>query len=107
MPPTNVDRLRTGFEALKRRDLPVIFDLFAEDIEIYQTELLPWGGHYRGLSGVKAFFTILLQHIESQVDPQQFVEAGDQVVAISRLHGRVRANNNPFDLTAVHVWTFR
>ena len=103
----NVDQLRNGYEAFKRRDMPVIFNLFDDEIVFYQSELLPWGGKYHGLQGVKEFFAKLLHHIDSQVDPQQFVEAGDSVVVIARLHGRVRVNNKPFDLSAVHVWTFR
>lgn len=103
----NVNQLRSAYEAFKRRDLPFIFNLFDENVTIYQSELLPWGGNYHGLQGVKEFFARLLQHIDSQVDPNQFVEAGDHIIAISHLHGTVHSNNKPFDLTAVHVWTFR
>jgi hypothetical protein len=44
-------------------------------------------GHFRGLQEVKEFFTKLLHHIDSQVDRYQFVEAGDHIIAIARLHG--------------------
>ena len=103
----NIDLIRAAYAHFARRDLPAIFKLFAEDIEFYQSELLPWGGQYRGLQEVQTFFTKLLHHIDSQVDPYEFVAAGDHVVVIARLIGRVHSNAQPFDLTAVHVWTLR
>lgn len=107
MSQANVNQLRNAYEAFQRRDLPFIFNLFDDASEIYQTEQLPWGGTYRGPQGVKEFFGKLLQHIDSQVDPKQFVEADERLVTISRLHGTTRASGKPFDLTAVHLWTFR
>ena len=58
-------------------------------------------------TGIRLKFAKLFQHIDSRVDPKEFVEAGDHVVVIARLHGRVQSNNKQFDMTAVHVWTLR
>jgi ketosteroid isomerase-like protein len=103
----NIDLIREAYDNFARRDIASIFSLFDEEIEFYQSELLPWGGHYRGFQGAKYFFENLLHHIDSRVEPREFIEAGDHIVVIARLHGKVRSNANSFDLTAIHIWTLR
>jgi uncharacterized protein len=99
--------IRDGYEAYRHKDLPAILALFDPEIELYQSELVPWGGTYRGHAGAQAFFGKLLAHIDSDVDPDQLLHAGDHIVVIGRSRGRVRATGVPFDVPAVHVWTLR
>jgi ketosteroid isomerase-like protein len=102
-----VEWLKALYQAFIRRDLPFIYDMVSEDIELTQSELLPWGGRFWGLDGLRQFFVGLFEYVDSRVEPRQFVQAGDRVAVIARLHGHVKANNQPFDLTAIHTWTFR
>ncbi len=53
------------------------------------------------------FFARLLQSIHLQLEPREFVEVGDRLVVIARLHGKSQSSARPFDLTPVHVWTMR
>lgn len=99
--------VRQGYEAYARRDYPAVFALLSPDIEIVQTSLLPWGGCYRGPAEAGDFFRQLNEHIESLVEPQEFVSAGGQVAVLGRITGRVRANEIEFDLRIVHIWTVR
>jgi ketosteroid isomerase-like protein len=101
----NVEVVRALYDAYNRRDLGVIAAYCASDITLYQTELLPWGGHYAGLEGVQRFVGSLVQHLDSRVTMEQFIPAGDRVVAVGRTVGTVRANGSAFDVPAVHVWT--
>jgi uncharacterized protein len=101
----NLDLVRGSYEKFARRDIPGGLQFFNDQVEFHQSSLLPWGGTCRGPSQAKEFFARLLQHIDSQVELVQLVKAGDHVVAIGRLHGVTRQRHNPFDLTAVHVWT--
>lgn len=54
-----------------------------------------------------SFASKLLENLDSQVEMEELVEAGDRVVAIGHTRGRVRANQREFDVRAIHVWTLR
>lgn len=103
----NIALIRSGYDAYARRDFATVFALLHPDVEIYQTELLPWGGTYRGHSGADQFFRKLNEQTEGQPVPTEFISAGDDVVAVGRLRGRVRASGEPFDLSIVHLWSVR
>jgi uncharacterized protein len=107
MPSSNVEILQALYEAFRTRDLLTIVKLVHHEVEVKQTEALPWGGKYRGVSGMQDFFSKLLAHIDSQVTVEQYVDAGDVVVAVGRTRGTVKKNGNQFDLPFVHVWRFR
>lgn len=104
----NVELLRRGYEAYRRGDIQDVSELFDPEIEIYQSELLPWGGLYRGPEGAGQFFGKLTETIDSEVDPDQFVDdEEDHVVVFGCSRGKVRATGRDFDVAAVHVWTIR
>ena len=103
----NIELIRRGYEAYARRDFLSVFALLHPDVEIYQTELLPWGGTYRGHTEAREFFRKLNEQTEGQPVPTNFISAGDEVVAVGRLRGRVRANWQGYDLAIVHLWRVR
>ncbi len=108
----NLSALRTLYEAYRRKDLPAIFiptlfEVFDPEIEIYQSELLPWGGRYRGHDEAGEFFGRLTRSIDSRLDTEEFVQAGDQLVVLGYSRGHVRASGRPFEVRAVHIWTMR
>jgi uncharacterized protein len=99
--------VRGIYEAYSRGDAGTAVELLQADVEIRQTELLPWGGHYRGHQGAYQFLERLQAHIESKVELERLVPAGDCVVAIGHTRGTVRANGAAFDVPIAHVWTIR
>jgi ketosteroid isomerase-like protein len=101
------DPVAALYTAFARRDLPAVLALADQEIVVAQTELLPWGGTYHGHEGLKAFTAALLDRVDSQVEVEEFVEAGDQVVAIGRTRGTVRGTGTAFDVRVAHVWTLR
>ena len=103
----NVDLIRRGYEAYARKDFSAVFALLHRDVEIYQTELLPWGGTYKGHEEAREFFRKLNEMTEGQPEPERFIAAGDDVVATGRLRGRARANGQAYDLAIVHLWSIR
>ncbi|HJQ30665.1 MAG TPA: nuclear transport factor 2 family protein [Pyrinomonadaceae bacterium] len=103
----NVELIRRGYEAYARRDFAAVFALLHPEVEIYQTDSLPWGGTYRGHEQAREFFRRLSEQTEGGPEPAEFLAAGDDVVATGRLRGRVRANGRPFDLAIAHLWTVR
>jgi ketosteroid isomerase-like protein len=103
----NVNLIRSGYEAFKAGDILAVLNLLHPDLEIRQSKELPWGGEYHGQQGAATFFSRLKQHVDSRMDPDTFIDAGDCVVAVGRSRGRVNATGREFDVSAVHVWTVR
>jgi uncharacterized protein len=104
----NVAVVRSAYNAFSGGNVQSIFDLLHPEIEIYQSEGVPWGGRYKGHQQVGNFFKKLRETIESRIEPDQFIDddAG-HVVAVGHTRGRVRATGREFDVPAIHVWTIR
>ena len=80
------------YEAFARRDAAAVLERLHPDVEIHQSELVPWGGHYRGHEGAREFFGRVLGAIDSTVTIERFIDAGDHVAAVGRTRGHVRAS---------------
>jgi hypothetical protein len=100
----NIDLIRSGYEAYARGDFQAVFALLHPEVEIRQTELLPWGGTYRGREQAREFFRRLGEHTVGLPEPERFIPAGDEVVAVGRLRGHIRATGREFDLAIAHLW---
>jgi ketosteroid isomerase-like protein len=107
MAQSNVEAVQALYRAFLKRELMTILSLVDSGIEIRVTEMLPWGGTYKGLGGLKDFFSKLLENVDSKVEFTEWIEAGDSVVAIGRSHGTAIASGNSFDIAVVHVWHLR
>ncbi|MFG1874821.1 nuclear transport factor 2 family protein [Sphaerisporangium sp. NPDC049003] len=103
MSDSNVDIIKRVYDAFQTRDFGVIGEVFDPQVEIHQSERLPWGGHFKGHEGAVAFFTGLLGHIDPRLTVEQIIDAGDHVVEIGRTIGHTTAGA-PFDLPETHVW---
>lgn len=80
---------------------------FARDIEIVQSPELPWGGHYRGHDGAWQFFITLTTHLNSTIEIERLLRAGDVVVAVGWTNGNVNATGATYRVPIAHVWTIR
>lgn len=95
------------YAAYERRDFAAAAALFHPEGELYQTELLPWGGNFKGHAGQGAFMERLTGAIDTRIVGEQLFEAGDRVVSIGRTKGHARRSGVEFELPAVHVYTIR
>jgi uncharacterized protein len=100
----NVDVVRRAYEAFERRDFAAIFELLATDVEIYQSAELPWGGAYRGHDGAREFLAKLTGAIDLALAFDRLFDAGENVVAIGRAHGKVNDGGARYDVPVAHVW---
>jgi len=103
----NVSMVRRNYEAHARGDSATIAAILHPQIDVYQCEQLPWGGHYQGHSGAREFFRRQSEHIDSQIVPEEMIDAGGTVAVTGRLRGQVRSTGRAFDLLIVHIWTVR
>ena len=76
MPAAGLAVVREMYDAFARRDGAAIFALLHPDVELRQTELLPWGGHYRGHEARREFFARLREAIDSAVTVERLIDAG-------------------------------
>ena len=103
----NINVVRRVYDAMASRDANVMQELFADDIRIWQSPLLPWGGEYERHEGAFTFLLKVVEHIQSQVTIENLFAAGDHVVQTGRTRGTVLANGASFDIPEVHVWEVR
>jgi ketosteroid isomerase-like protein len=85
----------------------VVADMHPE-IEWHQAQGLPHGGLYRGLAEVRrnVFDPLGESWWETfGADPDEFLDAGDQVVVLGRYRGVAKATGKRLDVPFVHVWT--
>jgi hypothetical protein len=107
---SDVDAVRRSYEAFARGDMDaVVADMDAE-IEWHQAQGLPHGGLHRGLDEVRrAIFEPLGEEWweEFAADPEDFLDAGGEVVVLGRYRGRAKGTGKRLDVPFVHVWSFR
>lgn len=107
---SNLDLVKRSYEAFALGDLDAVLADMHPDIEWHQAQGLPHGGLHRGVDEVRR--NILAPLDESwwdgfTADPDEFLEAGDQVVVVGRYRGTAKASRKQLDVPFVHIWTTR
>jgi ketosteroid isomerase-like protein len=88
-------------ERLRSLQVPrVVYDL---------PEGMPVGaGHFEGFEDItERFLATFYGALDVRFVPEEFIAAGDHVVAIGRIKGKTRKTGAPVDVPFVHVWTVR
>jgi ketosteroid isomerase-like protein len=107
---SNVDIVRSGYEAFGRGDLDALMTLFAEDISWVTPgpPELPTAGNRRGLQQVGEFFQTLDTHFEvQQFIPRDFIAEGNKVVVTGDEVARSRKTGRPINIAWCHVFDMR
>jgi uncharacterized protein len=97
------------YGAFARGDVPAVLGAFAEDIEWYESEGMPYGGlHCGGEAVAQKVFGPITEDLDGfAVTPEELVASGDTVAAVVRYTGTGKATGEQLDLPAVHVWDIR
>jgi uncharacterized protein len=103
----DVDLIRSVYEAFQRRDVGGVVEHLDADVVWHQSDLLPWGGTYRGPEQAMVYARRFIEHVESELHPATVFDAGDRVVMFGRTTGRARRSGSDFDVPSVHVWQVR
>jgi ketosteroid isomerase-like protein len=101
----NVEAVRRAWEAWTRRDNEAVFRLYDPEVEIHDVF---YGRIYRGLDGVRDYFrewVSVFDVVGSEVE--EWIDAGDDVIAVLRQHGRGKRSGVPVEQRYSHVWTLR
>jgi ketosteroid isomerase-like protein len=105
----NVEIVRRAWEASVRRDNNAAFVLYDPEIEIdLRNEQRVGASVYHGLEGVQKYFRDMLSAFtEMTSEVEEWIDAGDQVIAMVRSYGRGRRSGVPVDMLEAHLWTVR
>jgi ketosteroid isomerase-like protein len=102
-----VEIVRGAYEALLRGDPEGALAAIDPEIEIYDHDL-PDAGEYRGFEGLGRWQADWERSWESwRWDPEDFIDAGERVVAVLRVHAKGRQSGVDVQRVDGAVWTLR
>jgi len=104
----SVELVRRSYAAFDRDDLDAVLADMHPDIEWHQAQGLPHGGLYHGVDEVRRnIFEPLDEEWWSEFSaaPEQFLDAGAEIVVIGRYHGIAKGTGKVLDVPFVHIWT--
>jgi len=105
----NVEFVKGVYGAFSRGDVPAVLEAFADDVEWFEAEGMPYGGLYRsGEAVLQNVFGPIAADVEGfAVTPEEYIASGATVAAIVRYTGTGKATGKALDEPAVHVWEIR
>jgi uncharacterized protein len=102
----NVEIIRSIYEAFNQRNWARALEPTDADFE-----WIPDGRSFetaiRGRENVQRFLEDQIETLDLRVQPEEFFENADQVVAFVRAQGRGQASGVPLDIRIAAIWTFR
>jgi ketosteroid isomerase-like protein len=103
----NVELARRIGDAINRRDLKVVEELFHPDFEFHSAIARSEGGFYRGIDGMRDYFRDVDEAWDAfRIDLEDVREAGEQVVILWHVRATSRSGV-PLDQIVGQVWTWR
>ena len=101
----NVETVRKAHDAFIRRDNKAAMAFYDPQVEILGEMD---GRLYRGLDGVREFFRDWLGvWDEYRSDVEEWIDAGDHVIAVVHSWGRGKQSGAAVERREAHVWTLR
>lgn len=88
------------------------FDLlapfFASNVELHQADALPYGGTWRGHSGMTQFFLTMGQVWETfDMVEQKFLATGETAVVLTQIHARARMTGRELSFPILQTITVK
>ena len=104
----HIARLRAGYAAFNAGDDAATVANIDPEIEVYEPPQLPDKKVWHGQEGYLAALRNMREVFgEISVEPEEFVELGDQVVVVARMVVRGVASGAEATLLMAHLWTVR
>lgn len=102
----SIDAVRASYEAFARGDFPAVLEAMDPGIDWVDQDSLPWGGSHRGHDEFARHMQSFASNFEEfQIDPEEFLDCGENVVVSGRFSGR--GNAGEFDAATMWVWQLR
>jgi uncharacterized protein len=105
----NEKRVRAFYAATVPGHRESLRGLQAPHVVYDMPEGMPMGcGHFEGLQDVlDRFLTSFYKALDVHFVAEEFIAAGDEVVALGRIEGKTRKAAVPVNVPFAHVWTVR
>ena len=105
----NLDGVKGAYDAFAKGDVPGVLGFLSADIEWTEAEGFPYGGTYKGPNAVLegVFMRLGTEWDGFAAVPEEFIDAGDTVVALGKYSGKYKATGKSFQANFAHVWTLQ
>ena len=111
MSQANVDLIKNLYAAFARGDAAAVVGLMDPNIVWNEAENFPYADRNPyvgpGAIGEGIFFRFATEWDGFQVQPAEFLDAGDTVVAFGRYKGTFKATGSALNAQFAHVWRLR
>jgi len=106
---SNLKAIQDVYLAFAKGDIPSVLGTLSSDIEWTEAEGFPYGGTYHGPRGVLegVFMRLGSEWNGFAAVPDEFIDAGDTVVALGKYSGTYKATGKSFRANFAHVWKMR
>lgn len=106
---TPLQVVRSYYDSLVPGRRALLMDLLDPHIHLEIPAGFPGGG--RSYEGIKGYIEEFLYYFYGTFDmrtlPEEFLDAGETVIALGRFEGTVVATGSPVNVPFAHVWTVR
>jgi ketosteroid isomerase-like protein len=104
----NVETVREGYEAFNRGDVEWMIAQLDPEIVWEDATEVPGSSSYRGTREVRGYLESFAQQWdEIRFEPEEILDAGEQVVALVRIVARGRASGAQVDARLAHLYELR
>jgi uncharacterized protein len=108
MSEADIEMLRSGYEAFSRGDWEAALASAHPDLEMKTADRVTSPGTYRGVAVVTRFLQDFLEPFEEiLIEPEEFFEKDDRIVALVRIRLRPRGSSAVVQNRIGHLWTVR
>ena len=103
---SNLNAVKAAYDAFATGDIPTVLGALSPDIAWTEAEGFPYGGTYHGPNGVLegVFMRLGTEWEGFAAVPDEFIDAGDTIVALGKYSGKYRATGKSFQANFAHVW---
>jgi uncharacterized protein len=108
MSQANVELVRAIYDRFRAGDSDGALALHDAAIEVHDRPQTPDPQVYRGHEGVlRSLRASQVTFKGLDIVPEEFIDAGEQVIVVFRFRGQGRESGVPIDEQLAHVWTVR
>lgn len=105
----NLLGVKAVYDAFAKGDVPGVLGFLSPNIAWTEAEGHPYGGTYNGPNAVLegVFMRLGTEWDGFAAVPDEFIDAGDTVVALGKYSGTYKATGKSFQANFAHVWTLQ
>jgi ketosteroid isomerase-like protein len=108
MPEKNVEIASCAYAAFNHGGVEAAMEFFHPEIEIHDFPEIPDTRTYRGHDGFRELHRNVDALFEDmRWEPVEYIDAGDNLIVMTRTVGKGRGSGVEVDATVAHVWTIR